>query len=1251
MENKMKTRILIIVLTMLGIINIYGQAQLVQSFEEMNNVGGSSKFGVSVSGAGDVNNDGYPDVIVGAYLYNSNTGRAYIYYGGSSMDNNADVTMTGWGNSYFGYSVSGAGDVNNDGYADVIVGAYKYYSGFGVALIYYGGSSMDAAADVTMWGEGTNNYFGYSVSDAGDVNNDGYADVIVGAYAYNTSTGRAYIYYGGSSMDAVADVTLNGAGTWVYFSYSVSGAGDVNNDGYSDVIVGEYGTYSNRGRAYIYYGGSSMDAAADVSMDGYTYNDRFGLSVSGAGDVNNDGYADVIVGSEGYSSNTGRAYIYFGGSSMDATADVYLLNVGTGSYFGNSVAAAGDLNNDGFADVIVGAKYYGSYNGRAYIYNGGSSMDNVADVIIAGNYSDYLGISVSGAGDINNDSYADVIVGAYGYSGNTGGAHIYYGGSSMDATADVTMTGEGANNYFGYSVSGAGDVNNDGYADVIVGAWDYYGTTGRAYIYYGGSSMDAVADVTMNSEVSNSYFGYSVSGAGDVNNDGYADVIVGAYRYNSQTGRTYIYYGGSSMDTTADVTMTGEGTSNQFGISVSGAGDVNNDGYADVIVGAREYNSYAGRVYIYYGGSSMDATADVTMTGFISGLVLGASVSGAGDVNNDGYADVIVGAYGNSSITGRAYIYFGGSPMDANADKNIYGQNSEVFGYSVSGAGDVNNDGYADVVVGAYGYSSSTGRAYIYYGGSSMDAAADVTMTGEGTYNYFGYSVSGAGDVNNDGYADVIVGAHRYNSYTGRTYIYYGGSSMDATADVTMTGEGTNNYFGYSVSGAGDVNNDGYDDVIIGAYKYPNNGKAYIYSDPSATMTPNNPQNALNFDGVNDYVDATATATGLPQGNAPRTMEAWIKTTSTAAFINILSWGRTATKMRSSMGLRTNHLAFVSAFYDLDGSIIINDGSWHHVAVSFDGTTMSLYVDGVLDVSSNMSLLNTTDQNLLIGTIALPYTGEYWDGDIDEVRIWSVARTQTEIQNNMNNGNLSPSTTGLVALYHFDQGTGGGNNSSETTLIDATANNIDGTLINFALTGSGSNWVGSSSPLPVELVSFSANVFESSVKLNWQTATEINNYGFEIERKMDEQDWANIGFVNGHGNSNSPKQYSFTDNTVTTGRYSYRLKQIDTDGSFEYSDVVEVTAGSIPSDYALQQNYPNPFNPSTTIKYQIPENGVVTLKVYDVLGKEVATLVNSERQAGSYTENFNALNLSSGIYLYTIKVNNYVAVKKMMLLK
>jgi hypothetical protein len=403
----------------------------------------------------DFNGDGYADAIVGAYGYGSNQGRAYIYYGGPSMDNAADITMSGSAGSFFGYSVASAGDVNSDGYADAIVGAYSYGSGAGRAYIYYGGASMDNVAEVTLPGSGYR--FGTSVAAAGDVNADGFADVIVGAEAYSSNTGQAYIYYGGgSSMDTDADVTMTGQASQNYFGFSVASAGDVNGDGFADAIVGGHRYFFGTGRAYIYYGGSLMNPNpdADVIMDGESTSQSFGYSVASAGDVNGDGYADAIVG--GYNMQPGRAYIYYGGIDIELNpaANVTMLGESPFDDYGVSVASAGDVNRDGYADALVGAPAWGSNNGRAYIYYGGAAMNPVADVPpLTGEAGDRLGVSVAQAGDLNADGYPDVIVGANLYSGSQGRAQIYYSGATMDNSADLTLTGEADDNNFGYSVA------------------------------------------------------------------------------------------------------------------------------------------------------------------------------------------------------------------------------------------------------------------------------------------------------------------------------------------------------------------------------------------------------------------------------------------------------------------------------------------------------------------------------------------------------------------------------------------------------------------------------------------------------------------------------------------------------------------------------------------------------------------------------------------------------------------------------
>jgi hypothetical protein len=189
-----------------------------------------------------------------------------------------------------------------------------------------------------------------------------------------------------------------------------------------------------------------------------------------------------------------------------------------------------------------------------------------------------------------------------------------------------------------------------------------------------------------------------------------------------------------------------------------------------------------------------------------------------------------------------------------------------------------------------------------------------------------------------------------------------------------------------------------------------------------------------------------------------------------------------------------------------------------------------------------------------------------------------------------------------------------------------------------------------SGTIPVELTSFTAVSQNSGVLLNWSTATEVNNSGFEIERSQENKDWSKVAFIRGNGTTSSEKKYSFYDGNLSEGKYLYKLKQIDFDGSFEYSKIVDIEVGT-PAKFELSQNYPNPFNPSTTISFSLPKAAYVSLKVFNALGQEVATVVNGIKEVGNHRIDFNAVNLNSGIYFYKLEAGDITQVKKMTLIK
>jgi hypothetical protein len=419
--------------------------------------------------------------------------------------------------------------------------------------------------------------------------------------------------------------------------------------------------------------------------------------------------------------------------------------------------------------------------------------------------------------DVNGDGLADLAVGAEGIShfgpSGPGSTFVYLGSASGPGTTPATaLTGpDGAGGGFGLSVASAGDVDGDGFADLVVGTW----VAGRAYLYLGSAVGIASTPATTLSgpDGANSSFGWSVAGIGDVNRDGFGDVAVGAYGAASNTGRAYLYLGSASgLSATPATGLTGSEPGGNFGASIASAGDLNGDGYADLAVGARGPDGFMasspGHAYLYLGSSTgLGATPATVLSGPDGvGGAFGGSVGCAGDVNGDGYADVAVGAIGVMG-TGRVYVYLGGaSGLGATAGATVTGPDGQqgAFGRSMS-AGDVNGDGYFDLAIGAdtvYGPTPNYGRAYIVLGGpTGLAATPATTLTGPDGGN-FGCSVAVAGDMNGDGYADLAVGAWAVASYTGSAYVYSGSANgVGAAPTTTLTGpDGPNREFGWSVS-------------------------------------------------------------------------------------------------------------------------------------------------------------------------------------------------------------------------------------------------------------------------------------------------------------------------------------------------------------------------------------------------------------------------------------------------------------------
>jgi hypothetical protein len=422
--------------------------------------------------------------------------------------------------------------------------------------------------------------------------------------------------------------------------------------------------------------------------------------------------------------------------------------------------------------------------------------------------------------DVNGDGFADVAVGAPSDTGE-GQVSVYLGHpAGPSTTADLVLTVTSSMpGYLGLFLASAGDVNGDGYADLIAGG-------GAGYLFLGGPSGPAPSPVAI-LDPKPAMGGYRVACAGDVNGDGYADVVIA----DNILEIAYVYLGGpTGLGASPALTLTpppatppaGAQQAVSFGHSVAGAGDVNGDGYGDVIIGAPQTGT-DGQAYVYLGSASgLPATPSFTLNesdgpGFDS-------VSGADDVNGDGYADLVVGGYSLSGQTqgdfaGRAYVYLGGAagPSTSPAVTLVGPQPGGSFGRWVSRAGDVNRDGYADVIIGADAEVSSVttapGSAYVYLGGpAGLAAAPAVTLTGpDGNGSWFGRCVAGAGDVNGDGYADVVIGADAGGivvsadagptSAAGWAYVYLGSpSGVTSSPAVRWVGSSNVSVFGRAVA-------------------------------------------------------------------------------------------------------------------------------------------------------------------------------------------------------------------------------------------------------------------------------------------------------------------------------------------------------------------------------------------------------------------------------------------------------------------
>ena len=847
-------------------------------------------MGRSLAPAGDVNGDGYGDVIVSAIgdsITMPGQGRVYLYLGSpAGLSTVAAWTYVGeQAGSGLGNAVAPAGDVNGDGYGDVILG----YDGFdtggvldaGKALVFHGGpGGLSPTPNRTLLPQvnQVEQFFGAAVATAGDIDRDGYDDVIVGAPGFTDAgsvvRGAAYVYRGGpAGLPLSPSHTLLGRPQQGWFGSAVSTAGDMDADGYADVIVGAPGETVGfvRSGAFSLYRGSAggLLVAPDTTIGGANAESNLGASLAYLGDQSRDGYADILVGEPGANVNQyvqlGIVRRYYGGpggiTSLDATVSNNVVNY---ERFGTKVATMGDLDGDGYADFAAVGEGKPAGGGRVLVLlsDGGEGYYYGA-VAPTSPDGGAIGTSIATSGDVNGDGRSEILIGDQ--LANVG--NIQYAGRATMLELPRTMPraatgwprlGPEPGSRFGNAVAIVSGFPFRNSPALLIGDPGFQGT-GRlsAHLSFRGG-LDGTASWSDVGDGSYLSFGSRVVDAGDVNRDGIPDVVVSmptadplmvapsppaiggeaAPAAPYQIGRIDLYLGGVSAPVRWQAVLAGGRDFDRVGTALGGRGDVNGDGYGDVVVGAEGWDSATlggcGKAWVLYGApNGFDGSWSVEGESYGRGL--GASVA-LGDLDADGYSDVIVGLVAADGIPGdgRVQVYYGGPGGPSSTPGLVlYGYPSTPsFGRTVAALGDVTGDGICDLGVGAP-LEDGVGRVYVFAGtrGRSQQNFAIWTRRGAQTGGRFGEAIAGGGDLDGDGIADIAIGAPFWDAQQvdeGRVEVYRGAPLVPESVPAMTLGSGiVGAQMGGSIAPLSDLNEDGFADLAIGAPGAA--GRVYAY--------------------------------------------------------------------------------------------------------------------------------------------------------------------------------------------------------------------------------------------------------------------------------------------------------------------------------------------------------------------------------------------------------------------------------------
>ena len=812
-----------------GVCHIYHNLHAGENFPYITLLGQSSQNEMGNSFAvEDINDDGIPDLIIGSAIPGFH-GHVFIWYGGGSNLINggvSDVTLTGNGEAdQFGLSVAALGDISGDGRNAFAVGSRHSSSGtMSSVSIYYSSPTFTTDHNpVVIYGVTVFEDIGDNITGGKDLNGDGHPDLVLSAHSGSFgAVSEIHVYYGGAGFPSASpDEILSGAS--IYNSISaLKMVDDINGDGVADLLVGAQNDgVSETGAVYIYYGAASMSASPDFSIAGANPGDHFGASLTDLGNINGDGANGIMVGSPGYASGDGRANISLNKIvpsnlwALTVNGDLHLIGSNTYLNFGSLAGATGyGIRDDG--GIMQFKNSGGAWADLGS--GGGSSGGGISGTGANGQISFW-----TGTGTISGDD--NLRWGLVSSSQSTG-----------PRPSTVINGPSGDDNRFGDEVAPAGDINGDGIPDFMVAEmW-----SGNIYIYLGSSSNslpssfnpeDAYAHLIIpSSGISGT--GSSMASTSNLFGDGNKNVVICDPYYNIDSGACYVFNNiHSGVNNAPSSTLIGN-ANDQLGDSFA-VQDVNNDGIPDLIIGAPGYDTgHTGQVHIWYGGSGSSLAnsngPDLSFSSDNTDDYFGYMVAALGDINHDGYNDIAVDSMADN---GHVFIYFGTASELNPTPYDLPGDAGSGFGDLIAGGKDISGDGIPDLVVRSFQ------NILVYHGDIGFDPVVDgpdEVLTGG-----VGRTIKMIDDVNGDDIADLLVG----QAGTGfdEVHLYYGSSSMHTSPDVTYTSEDNRSNFGWSVAGVGDVNNDGLNDILIGAPNAHsgvgdvNVAKAYLYTDQTTS--------------------------------------------------------------------------------------------------------------------------------------------------------------------------------------------------------------------------------------------------------------------------------------------------------------------------------------------------------------------------------------------------------------------------------